>query len=236
LVGRRPAGAIRCEGSGHIASHARLRAALHGAIAAGGGVLHPRAAQLAREPNGRCVVVGEAAYDLVVLAAGIGSRALAEGLGHTVPMVPERGYHLHAPGKQWPAALPPVVFEDRSMIVTGFEDGVRAASFVELAPLGRPADPAKWDVLRRHLAALNLPFGKNQREWMGARPTLPDYLPAIGRSHHAANLVYAFGHQHLGLTLAPVTAGLVADLALGRAPAVDLAPFDLARFEKGARA
>ena len=65
---------------------------------------------------------------------------------------------------------------------------------------------------------------------MGARPTLPDYLPAIGRSTRAANLFYAFGHQHLGLTLAPVTGELVATLITGDAPAIDLAPFAVDRF------
>ena len=65
---------------------------------------------------------------------------------------------------------------------------------------------------------------------MGARPTLPDYLPAIGRSGKADNLFYAFGHQHLGLTLAPITARLIGTLARGETPALDLAPFDINRF------
>jgi D-amino-acid dehydrogenase len=59
---------------------------------------------------------------------------------------------------------------------------------------------------------------------------LPDYLPAIGRSRAANNLCYAFGHQHLGLTLAAITGELVVDLALARGTAVDLAPFALERF------
>jgi D-amino-acid dehydrogenase len=71
-------------------------------------------------------------------------------------------------------------------------------------------------------------------EWMGARPTLPDYLPAIGVSRRADNLYYAFGHQHLGLTLAAVTGELVAALMGGTTPAVDLAPFDLDRFARPA--
>jgi D-amino-acid dehydrogenase len=65
---------------------------------------------------------------------------------------------------------------------------------------------------------------------MGSRPTLPDYLPAIGKSRMADNLYYAFGHQHLGLTLAPVTGELVTDLIRGRAGQVDLQSFDLERF------
>jgi D-amino-acid dehydrogenase len=65
---------------------------------------------------------------------------------------------------------------------------------------------------------------------MGARPTLPDYLPAIGRSPVAANLLYAFGHQHLGVTLAAATGEIVAALARNARTEISLAPFDLQRF------
>ena len=91
------------------------------------------------------------------------------------------------------------------MIVTPFRSGLRAASFVEFARADSPADPRKWARLRSHVAELGLPFREPCSEWFGARPTLPDYLPALGRSRRAANLLYAFGHQHLGLTLAAIT-------------------------------
>ena len=93
-----------------------------------------------------------------------------------------------------------------------------------------PAPPRKWARLRDHVAALGLPFALPGEEWIGARPTLPDYLPAIGASTRAANLFYAFGHQHLGLTLGPVTGEAIAALIAGEAPGVDLTPFDVRRF------
>src|SRR3546814_961170 len=83
------------------------------------------------------------------------------------------------------------------MIVTRFADTVQAASFVEFHSPGAPPDPRKWDRLERHVRELGLPFNPPFTRWMGARPTLPDYLPAIGRSRRVGNLVYAFGHQHL---------------------------------------
>jgi D-amino-acid dehydrogenase len=119
------------------------------------------------------------------------------------------------------------------MIVTRFRSGVRVSGYVEFAASDRPADAGKWRRLRAHVSALELPLEPPGRAWMGARPTLPDYLPAIGRSRRAVNLLYAFGHQHLGLTLAPVTGELVAALALGGSPAVSLRPFDLERFQTG---
>jgi D-amino-acid dehydrogenase len=149
----------------------------------------------------------------------------------------ERGYHIRAAAEDWPVDLPPIVFEDRSMIVTRYADSVQAASFVELARPNAPPDPRKWERLERHVAELGLPMRPPFTRWMGARPTLPDYLPAIGRSRRATNLLYAFGHQHLGLTLAPITAELVVALAEDSPTNIDHTPFDLDRFGgKGAYA
>lgn len=231
LIGHRPAGALRTMDSGHIASHARLHAALKAAIIKAGGVWKAEAASVV-DNAGRCSIAGYDGFDHVVMTAGIGSRPLMERLGHRVPMIAERGYHLQAEGAQWPRSMPPVVFEDRSMIVTRFENGVRASSFVEFATPDFPADPRKWAILRRHLSELNLPFEPAAKEWMGARPTLPDYLPAIGRSRRVGNLFYAFGHNHLGLTLGPVTAALMSQMIAGQTTDIDLTPFDLARFSK----
>jgi D-amino-acid dehydrogenase len=76
------------------------------------------------------------------------------------------------------------------------------------------------------------PLGARDRErdWLGFRPTLPDALPVIGPSSRVPGVLYAFGHQHIGWTLGGITGRLVADLATGKAPEVDLAPFSARRF------
>ena len=152
-----------------------------------------------------------------------------EGLGYKVPIVAERGYHIQSAMPTWPQGMPPVVFEDRSMIVTRFESGLRAASFVEFNKSDAPPDPRKWRRLERHVRDLGLRFGDPAKaaRWMGARPTLPDYLPAIGRAR-GVPVYYAFGHQHLGLTLAAVTGVRVGAMVDdGAIPA----EFDLSRFK-----
>jgi glycine/D-amino acid oxidase-like deaminating enzyme len=169
--------------------------------------------------------------DCVVVAAGVRSRELLRTINVDVPLIAERGYHIQASQHAWPD-LPPVVFEDRSMIVTRFTSGLRIASFVEFADPDSPPDPRKWARLHRHAHALGLPSGPALTQWMGARPTLPDYLPAIGRSRLASNLIYAFGHQHLGLTLAPLTGQIVAALATRSPPPVDIGRCDLERFAR----
>jgi len=166
----------------------------------------------------------------LVMAAGIGSAPLMRDIGHIVPLIAERGYHIEGDAGSWPRHLPPVVFEDRSMIVTRFGNRLRAASFTEFARPSSPPDKKKWQRLHRHAADLGLPLGEPVTQWMGARPTFPDYLPALGVSYRCSNLIYAFGHQHLGLTLAPVTAEIVAGLAMSRPPPIDLLPFDIERF------
>ncbi|HEY0271273.1 MAG TPA: FAD-binding oxidoreductase [Sphingomonas sp.] len=234
LLGGRLADAVRCVGSGRITDHRRLFQAIERAFVGSGGVRLTGTAGLRRAEDGTVSVrmAGGATLvpDYVLLAAGVAARALAERIGLRVPMIAERGYHVQAPASRWPIDMPPIVFEDRSMIVTRFERTVRASSFVEFADPDRPPNPARWRGLRERIRDLRLPFDPPGSEWMGARPTLPDYLPAIGRSRHAPNLLYAFGHQHLGLTLGPITAEIVSALAAGRAPPVDITPFDLARF------
>jgi D-amino-acid dehydrogenase len=84
--------------------------------------------------------------------------------------------------------------------------------------------------LRQKVRALGHACELEGPSWVGARPVLPDYLPGIGRAQEPANLFYAIGHQHIGLTLAPITADLVADLVAQRIPRHPVAAFDLRRF------
>jgi|SRR6185436_14543020 len=233
-VSRPIAGAIRFQGTGQVLDLGELANSLSTHLShAGGSERTARVERLVVDGSTTAAMLegGEVLHaDIVVVAAGVASGALLEPLGYVVPIIAERGYHIQSADAAWPAGLPPVVFEERSMIVTPFRSGLRAASFVEFARAESPPDPRKWARLRRHAAELGLPLREPYSEWFGARPTLPDYLPALGRSRRTANLLYAFGHQHLGLTLAAVTGELIAALARGEATDVDLKPLDLERF------
>ncbi|MDG0833865.1 FAD-binding oxidoreductase [Pelomonas saccharophila] len=221
------------ENTAQIADLPALAQRLGDAFAQAGGTLRRARVQALQRDGRRAHAVTDAGErldaDLILVCAGVRSRALMAGLGLAAPLIAERGYHLQWAEHDWPE-LPPVVFEDRSMIVTRFAGGLRAAGFVEYASLDAPPDPRKWARLRRHVAELGLPVRGEPVPWFGARPTLPDYLPALGRSARFDNLAYAFGHQHLGLTLAAISGELIAGLCAGGPVALPLAPFDLERF------
>ncbi|HEY0013146.1 MAG TPA: FAD-binding oxidoreductase [Allosphingosinicella sp.] len=219
------AGGVRFDGSAQIADLDLLAAALVRSFERGGGV-RVRGSAAAATEGAVTLETGERyEADAVLVAAGAASGRLLPG--HPVPLIAERGYHLQAAESDWPLDLPPVVFEERSIIVTRFRSGLRAAGFFEFARADAKPDPRKWTRLRTHLDELGIAFSEPM-EWTGARPTLPDYLPAIGRT--ADGLFYAFGHQHLGLTLAAATGEAIGALAAGDAPLFALSPFRIERF------
>jgi D-amino-acid dehydrogenase len=213
LMKRPPAGAIRFRGTGQIADPTRLATTLAQAFEARGGK------RIYESVDG----LSQVDADIVLVAAGARSAKLIPA-----PLIAERGYHIMSEAHDWPTDLGPLVFDDRSMIITPFESGIRWSSFLEFSRPDSPADPRKWQRLRANAEDIGLPVDLPGKPWMGARPTLPDYLPAIGR--RGSNLLYAFGHQHLGLTLSPITAEIVAALASGARPPVPVEPFDLKRF------
>lgn len=229
-----PAGGLKFSGSGQVAQPQTVRAALLSSFAARGGVIETgEVRELVPHMEGVSAHLGdgrtlEGAH--VLVAAGAWSGGLMRRLGVSAPIIAERGYSVESAEHSWPAHLPPIVFEERALVVSRFTSGLRASSFVEFGRPDAPADPRKWRRIERHLGELGIAFSNAPDRWSGPRPTLPDYLPAIGRLTRAPNIFYAFGHQHLGLTLAAVTAEIVEALALGRTPAIDVAPFRIERF------
>jgi glycine/D-amino acid oxidase-like deaminating enzyme len=164
-----------------------------------------------------------------VVCAGAWSAPLLASFGLHPPLEAERGYHVELPD-QTAFADAPILYANRSIVVTPMASRLRASSYLEFAGIDAPPDPRKPARLRVMLRKLGYQCELDGPSWMGPRPTLPDYLPGIGRASGPHELFYAMGHQHLGLTLAAVTADLVADLVAGRTPRFDISAFDLRRF------
>lgn len=168
--------------------------------------------------------------DTLVIAAGAWSGRLAARLGYRVPIEGERGYHVTIANPGVRLSVP--VFSATYMfIATPMDPGIRVAGTAEYGGLAAEPNPGRWRVMERHAKRM-LPAidTSTLSEWSNMRPTLPDSLPVIGRAPDFANVVFAFGHQHVGLTAGPKTGEIVADLVAGRAPNIDLGPFRVDRF------
>ena len=170
-------------------------------------------------------------FDAMVIAAGAWSKELARQVGDRVMLDTERGYHLNIEPGDAGDLRRPVVFPERGFVLAPMLDGIRLTSGVELAGLAAAPDFSR---IRRLLPAAReaLPGLSDRvtRQWLGYRPSTPDSLPVIGQSRHSRAVFYAFGHQHLGLTLSAITGRLIAATVAGRAPEFDLTAYRADRF------
>ncbi|MDR5760687.1 FAD-dependent oxidoreductase [Caballeronia sp. LZ035] len=168
-------------------------------------------------------------FDHVVVATGARSRAFARQCGDDVPLDTERGYHVRYAGSSSLISRP-CGWAERGFYMTPMSDGIRVAGTVELGGFTETRNRALLDLVtvssKRALPALGTP----DQEWLGFRPSLPDGVPVIDRAKASERVVYAFGHQHLGLTLAGVSGRIVSDLIARRKPPLDLACYRAARF------
>ena len=173
---------------------------------------------------------GDELVDTVVIAAGVWSRPLAKALGTDVPLEAERGYHtmFHNADLNMRGA---VLSVDRYVSVTPMDYGIRVGGVAEFAAPDAPANMDNAKLVQRQGEAL-FPSLKAQKvtEWMGPRPSHPDSKAAIGRAPNHRNAYFAFGHDHLGLTMGSITGKLISELAAGKPPSVDLQPFRPDRF------
>lgn len=174
---------------------------------------------------------GPVPCDTVVVAAGIRSAQFAKALGDHIPMEAERGYHVEFP--QMPLKLEiPVMPQDLKVAIVRTAGGVRVAGQVEFASMDAAPDWNRAALLQDKLASCFPDVTATQpNRWQGNRPSIPDGLPVIGASRENADVFYAFGHGHIGLNSAPMTAALIADLVAARPPSINTDPFSPRRFD-----
>lgn len=164
-----------------------------------------------------------------VLAAGAWSARIARSFGDRVRLDTERGYHVLFPA-DGQLLTAPTCYPEHGFYMTPLAEGLRAAGTVELGGLGKPLRPARTAAIERVARKLLPGLGNTGRTWLGFRPSMPDSLPVIGPSPVDPRIIYAFGHGHIGLTLAGITGRLAADIIDERRPLVDLRPLRPDRF------
>jgi D-amino-acid dehydrogenase len=184
----------------------------------------------ADKPSAILTDAGEMPLDRLVIAAGAWSHRLTEQLGTSIPLEAERGYHVMLPN---PGVRPrlPISNKDHGFAATPMENGLRFAGTVEIGGVDAPPDYRRAKALLQHGKAMYPGLNtEGVTEWMGCRPSLPDGLPVIDVSPKFPSVFFAFGHSHYGLMGAAITGKLIAELASGAPPSIDLAPYRASRF------
>jgi len=153
----------------------------------------------------------EKEFDKIVIAAGVWSNMLARTIGDNFPLDTERGYHIEFENSN-NLLTHPIGWAKTGFYMTPMQDGIRAAGTVEIAGLKKPMNNDVLSMIEKTARCILPQLGKVKSQWMGFRPTLPDSLPVIGNSRKCKNVYYAFGHQHLGLSLAAVTGKVIRSL------------------------
>lgn len=168
------------------------------------------AQKIEREPNG--ILITAAPFEIgartAVISAGAHSRKLAAQIGDPVRLDTERGYHVEFDMAE-PPIKRPVCPTAHGFYLCPMQGRLRLAGLVELGGLAAPANPRLLQALARNARSIFPEIGEPSRSWLGFRPSMPDSVPLIRPSRGGRDVVLAFGHGHVGLTLAPRTAQLV---------------------------
>ena len=200
----------------------------------GGTVERAKAFAIESQADGVVVLTNGALFKArqVVVATGAHSKILAHSLGDEIPLETERGYNTTLPSGAFDLRTQ-LTFADHGFVVSKLDEGVRVGGSVELGGLKAPANFKRADHMlkkaARFLPSLNTAGGA---QWMGFRPSLPDSLPVISHARATRDVVYAFGHGHLGLTQSAATGEIVADLLANATASIPMAPFSAARFAR----
>jgi len=191
------------------------------------------------ETSGRKVTTvkttrGDISVEEVVLAGGSWSAEMARELKIKVLMAPAKGYSVtykRPPG--FPSV--PLAMAEAKVVLTPMSDMVRFAGTLELAGFDMSINKRRVQAILKAVSAYFPDIDTDALElieiWRGLRPCSPDGLPYLGRPRRYDNLIIATGHGMKGISLAPITGKIVAQLAAGQTPAMDMDALRIERFD-----
>ena len=168
-------------------------------------------------------------FDKLIIACGAFSKKLTDNLGERIPLDTERGYHVHF--KDCDHLLKrPVIFSNRGFGITPMEQGLRVVGTVEFGGLKNPLSKSRVKNLINNAKYMLGDLPEHEDEWLGFRPTLPDFLPVMGPSKNYKNIFYCFGHHHLGWTLGPISGKIISGMIAEENTNLNLDPYSPKRF------
>ena len=168
-------------------------------------------------------------FDKAVIACGAFSKKLTDQVDEKIPLDTERGYHVHFKGHDH-LLTRPVIFLNRGFGITPMEQGLRVVGTVEFGGLDNPPSKKRILNLVNNAKYLFPDLKQHHDEWLGFRPTLPDFLPVIGPSKNNKNLFYSFGHHHLGWTLGAISGKIISGMIAEENTNLNLSPYSSLRF------
>jgi D-hydroxyproline dehydrogenase len=168
-------------------------------------------------------------FDKAVVACGAFSKKFTDQLGEKIPLDTERGYHVHFKGHDHLLSRP-VIFLNRGFAITPMEQGLRVVGTVEFGGLNNPPSKKRISNLVNNAKYLFPELREHQDEWLGFRPTLPDFLPVLGSSKNHKNLFYSFGHHHLGWTLGAISGKIISGMIAEENTNLNLSAYNPERF------
>ncbi len=168
-------------------------------------------------------------FDKIVIACGALSKKLTNDLFENIPLDTERGYHIHFKDCEHLISRP-VVFSNRGFGMTPMEQGLRVVGTVEFGGLKNSPSKGRIKNLVENAKFMLDGLPKHEDEWLGFRPTLPDFLPIIGPSKNYKNVFYSFGHHHLGWTLGAISGKIISKMISEEKTNLELDPYSSLRF------
>lgn len=198
----------------------------------GGKILPSHVAEVKARPNGVDIHLKNGLKidaPKVLIAAGAHSKSIIGAGVRELPLGVERGYHITF-AQEGRRVSRPVGWAEAGLYATPMGLGLRLAGTVELDAIDKPPNPARLAYLQRKSQQMFGAMGEPQQKWLGFRPTMPDALPVIGPCKHSDRILYAFGHQHIGLTLAGMTGQIVTQVLRSEPASINLAPYSPKRF------
>ena len=168
-------------------------------------------------------------FDKIVIACGALSKKFTNDLFEKVPLDTERGYHIHFKDCEHLISRP-VVFSNRGFGMTPMEQGLRVVGTVEFGGLKNGPSKSRIKNLVENAKFMLDGLPDHEDEWLGFRPTLPDFLPVIGPSKNYKNVFYSFGHHHLGWTLGAISGKIISKMISEEKTNLELDPYSSLRF------
>ena len=168
-------------------------------------------------------------FDKLVIACGAFSKILTDKLDEKIPLDTERGYHVHFEGFDHLISRP-IVYSNRGFGMTPMEQGLRVVGTVEFGGLSNPLSKNRIKNLIINAKQMLDGLQDHKDEWLGFRPTLPDFLPIIGPSKNYENVYYCFGHHHLGWTLGAISGKIISNMIANENTNLNLEPYSSLRF------